>query len=51
MIRDLMQEMTLVQLIEAYGHECAMGGAGYTSDDSDEYLEEIKRRLAAGEVE
>lgn len=44
-------ELTLIELIEAYGYECALGGKGYTTDDSEMYLDEIKRRLAAGEVE
>jgi hypothetical protein len=51
MISDLMHEMTLIELIEAYGAECVYGGQGASSDNSEEYLEEIKRRLAAGEVE
>jgi hypothetical protein len=51
MLADTVREMTLIELIEAYGYECAEGGAGYTTDNSEEYLTEIKRRLAAGEVE
>lgn len=43
-------EMTLIELIEAYGVECVCGGQGASQDDSEKYLEEIKRRLAAGEV-
>lgn len=39
-------EMTLIELIEAYGHECACGGAGYTSDDSEMILEKIKAYLS-----
>lgn len=42
-------KMTLVELIEAYGDECAAGGAGYTTDDSSDLLEEIKRRIKVAE--
>jgi hypothetical protein len=37
--------MTLIELIDAYGIECNYGGSGASSDDSDAYLDEIKRRL------
>lgn len=49
-IVDAMREMTLIQLIEQYGAECVYGGQG-GQDNSEEFLTEIKRRLAAGEVE
>lgn len=38
---------TFLDLIEAYGVECAHGGAGSTADDSAELREEIERRWAA----
>lgn len=39
-------KMTLLELIEEYGDQCAQGGMGYTFADSDRVLEEIKKRLA-----
>lgn len=35
----------LLGLIEEYGNECTAGGAGYTVDDSDKILNEIKELL------
>lgn len=43
------QALPLLKLIEEYGNECAVGGAGYTYDDSDKLLDEIKQRLMLGE--
>lgn len=40
---------TFLELIQAYGVECMNGGAGYTTDDSAELREEIKRRWAAAQ--
>lgn len=40
-----MEDMTLLELIEAYGYESALGGQGYTFSDSEPLLDEIKERL------
>jgi hypothetical protein len=41
-----MRNMSLLDLIKAYGNECADGARGYTIDHSDEVLEEIEKRIA-----
>jgi hypothetical protein len=46
-----LNEMTLWELIRAYGREEAEGGMGYTFSDSDRYLEEIRKRLVSAGFE